>query len=80
MTPERLASIRRSFRLTQPQMAALLGVSGERTIRKWEIGERPIPATVDKLLSLLILSTHSTRQIMLRQARLDAGQSQWGAA
>lgn len=48
MTPEVFKNYRNLFGLSQSQMADLLGVKSDRTIRKWEDGENDIagPAIV----------------------------------
>lgn len=71
MSPDRLASIRAQLRLTQAEMAGLLGVQGERTVRKWEKGERPVPRMVAQFVRVLILSPEATRNMMIRQARIS---------
>lgn len=53
MTGDILKEIRLSLGFTQVQMAAALGASGDRTVRKWETGERPIPPTIAKLARVL---------------------------
>ena len=37
---------RDALRLSQAEIAAALHVSGGRTVRRWELGERPIPGPV----------------------------------
>lgn len=71
MSPDRLASIRAQLHLTQAEMAGLLGVHGERTVRKWEKGERPVPRMVEQFMRVLILSPETTRAMMIRQARIS---------
>ena len=43
MTPAEFKSIRHALGLSANRMARVLGVSGGRTIRKWEAGENDIP-------------------------------------
>lgn len=42
--------LRKKAGLTQAELAEYLGVHGERTIRKWENGERVIPQPIVKLM------------------------------
>ena len=54
MTGDELREIRTTaLRLTQSEFALAVGVSGDRTVRKWETGERPVPPAVAKLAELL---------------------------
>jgi len=43
MTPLEFKAAREKLGLTQSELAKLIGVSGARTIGKWENDERPIP-------------------------------------
>ena len=44
MTQEKFKEARQALGLTQRQLAAKwgMGLNGERTIRRWETGERPV--------------------------------------
>ena len=42
MTPERLREWRGTHKLTQEQLARVLGVTGQ-AVRNWEASRRPIP-------------------------------------
>ncbi len=44
MTSKQFKEIRQLLRLTQRQLAAEwgMGANGDRTIRRWETGERPV--------------------------------------
>lgn len=53
MTPAQLRTIRDSLGLTAEAFARLVGVSGGRTVRKWEAGDREIPGTVAILLKAI---------------------------
>ena len=53
MTPAALKTTRKSLRLSQAEFARVLGVSSDRTVRKWEDGERDVPKYVPILLDLL---------------------------
>lgn len=54
MTPEGLKTVRRELGHTQASLAAALelGPHGARTVRRWELGERPIPGPVAVLVRL----------------------------
>lgn len=55
MTPEQLKSARAQLGgLTQSQLAKIIGIKWDRTIRKWESGERPVPDAVAMLLNLFL--------------------------
>ena len=54
MTPKRLREIRRGLGWTQGQLAAEIGVSSARTVRRWELGERKVPEAVARLLRLML--------------------------
>ena len=49
MTPESFRDFRKSLQLSQSQMARAIGVGGDRTVRKWEEGERDIPGPVETI-------------------------------
>ncbi len=63
MTPEQFKDARQALGLSQKGMADLLGVSGDRTIRKWEEGERDISAPV-AILVRIILKFRDVRAFM----------------
>ena len=48
MTPTELKAIRTRYGLTQRQLAAILRIEDQRTVRRWEAGDRTIsgPATI----------------------------------
>lgn len=55
MTPERVRSIRVDvLDLTGDELAQVLGMSGGRTVRRWESGERAVPPSVAILLTLMV--------------------------
>ena len=43
MTPKQFKAARRELDLTQNGMAQALGIASDRTVRRWEAGERDIP-------------------------------------
>jgi len=51
-------TIRIKLGLTQDAMARKLLVSGQRTIRKWETGERKIPGPVAVALYSILRESH----------------------
>lgn len=58
MTPEELKSIRQSLRLSHARFAKLVRVSGEKTVRRWELpvgapDKRDIPGPVMVLAEAL---------------------------
>ncbi|WP_131669241.1 helix-turn-helix domain-containing protein [Psychrobacter pygoscelis] len=42
-TPANLKQLRQRLRLTQEQVAKIVGVAGNRQVRRWENGEQPMP-------------------------------------
>lgn len=56
MTPAALKTARETLGLSQAGLAHLLGMDSDapdRTVRRWELGERRVPDTVETLLWLL---------------------------
>jgi DNA-binding transcriptional regulator YiaG len=54
MTPATFKRIRtQRLGMTQSQLAAVLRINDIRTIRRWELGERPISGPVCYLMELL---------------------------
>jgi len=54
MTPKELTDARLRLGLSKEQLAAVLPVSGIRTIDKWESGQRGIPDTVATLIEVML--------------------------
>ncbi len=56
MTPEEVKAARKSLGLSQRGLAAalLMGVNGERQVRRWEDGETPISGPVRVALHCLV--------------------------
>ena len=54
MTPADFRAIRHRLGLSQAQLARALRVQSDRTIRKWEQGERDIPGPAQVLMALLV--------------------------
>ena len=55
MTPAELKSLRSRLGYTQQELAEAVGVS-RRAIIYWELGERAIPKTAEKLIKLMIIA------------------------
>ena len=54
MTPNEFKKSRKKLGLSQAELATMLGISGDRTIRKWEEGERTLPGPVIVLMGLIL--------------------------
>lgn len=52
MTPKKLRHLREGMGLTQDELAALLGVASGRVVRRWEAGDRIIPAPTSALCTV----------------------------
>lgn len=52
MKPRKLRQLREGMDLTQDELAALLGVASGRVVRRWEAGEREIPAPTAALCTV----------------------------
>lgn len=53
MTPAELKIMRKSLGLSQAEFARAVGVASDRTVRKWEDGEREIPGPVLTILGMI---------------------------
>ena len=53
MTPADLKSVRKSLGLSQAEFARVVGAASDRTVRRWEDGEREIPLHVYIMLDLI---------------------------
>lgn len=53
MTPSEFKAGRRGLGLSQSALARLFGVQSDRTVRKWECGERDIPGPAKVLMRWL---------------------------
>lgn len=61
MTPADLTAARKRLGLTQPQLGRALGLSdanADRTVRRWEQGDVPIPLSVE--IALWAFETEGT--------------------
>ena len=54
VTPLELKAARKVLGLTQNQLALALGMSGDRIVRRWESGERPVPGPAARLVRVFI--------------------------
>lgn len=53
MSPSTFREIRRRAGLSQSQLAKVLRISDERSVRRWEMGEREISGPVTLLMELI---------------------------
>lgn len=53
MTPKKIQSIRKRAGLSQSGLAALLRITDQRTVRRWESGETPITGPASIIMELL---------------------------
>ena len=53
MTPAEIISIRKRAGLSQSGLAALLRISDQRTVRRWETGDIPVSGPASIILELL---------------------------
>ena len=68
MTPDQLRTFRKSLGLSQAEFARAVGVSSDRTVRKWEDGERDIPGPVEALSDLAATIPAVGRELRRRAA------------
>ena len=54
MTKEEFKKARNDLGLSQEKLAVILRIGSDRTIRKWESGERKIPGPVIFLMEMLL--------------------------
>lgn len=66
MTPAALKSARRVLGLSAEGLARCLGVSGGRTVRKWEAGDRAIPGPVALLIERMLADAQSATPALHR--------------
>lgn len=53
MTPKEIKDIRNWLGLSQSDFAMMLGIASDRTIRRWEDGDKNIPGPVEVLCDLI---------------------------
>lgn len=53
MNPTELKAVRKRHDLTQRQLATILRIEDERTVRRWEAGDRAISGPATILLELM---------------------------
>jgi len=54
MSPDEFKAARDSLGLSQKDLAEIFGISTDRTVRRWEEGERDIPGSVLVLMELCL--------------------------
>lgn len=52
MTAKQLSVARRRLGMTQAELANALRVGHDRTVRRWELGQIPVPGPVEVLIQL----------------------------
>lgn len=52
-SPEGFKALRRRLRLEQDELADLLGLGSDRTLRRWEDNEKDIPGPVQLAMELI---------------------------
>ena len=53
MTPAQFKRIRKKLRLHQDELAEVLDIASDRTLRRWEAGQQDIPGPVMLLMELM---------------------------
>lgn len=67
MTPTRFKAARQQLGLSQSDLADLLGLEGDnrdRTVRMWEAGDRAIPASAARLLTMVVEAMATYRMVL----------------
>lgn len=59
MTPKQFQDTRERLGLSQAELALIFGVASDRTVRRWEAGERDIPGPVIVLMKLILRSAEA---------------------
>ena len=74
MNRHEFAAALKLLRLTQQEIARLLGVHGARTVRRWLTGERTVPGPVEAALTAWLIRgiPRPTRDGTLFRATLEA--------
>jgi len=54
MTPKQFKRARRMLGLSQPELADLLDIASDRTLRRWEAGQMDIPGPVLLVMELIM--------------------------
>jgi DNA-binding transcriptional regulator YiaG len=67
MMPDELKDARDRLGLSQNELARVLGVESNRTVRRWELGERDIPGSVE--LAVGLLTGDITKRAALARAK-----------
>ena len=70
MTPKQFQDYREKLGLSQAELALVFGVASDRTVRRWEAGERDIPGPVVVLMKL-ILRSQEAREVLGLKMPID---------
>lgn len=70
LTPHELKAARQRLGLSASRFAMVVNVESERTVRRWEAGERDIPGPVIVLTHLLLESPEARRLLRVEGAKL----------
>lgn len=63
MTPTQIKSIRKRAGLSQTDLATLLRITDQRTVRRWEAGDVPVSGPASIILEMLDAGELPTRYI-----------------
>jgi len=66
MTPTQFKDARERLGLSQAELSLVFGVATDRTVRRWEAGERDIPGPVIVLMKLIMRSAEARELLGLR--------------
>jgi DNA-binding transcriptional regulator YiaG len=66
MTPTQFKDARERLGLSQAELSLVFGVATDRTVRRWEAGERDIPGPVIVLMKLIMRSAEARQILGLR--------------
>lgn len=66
MTPTQFKDARERLGLSQAELSLIFGVATDRTVRRWEAGERDIPGPVIVLMKLILRSAEAREILGLR--------------
>lgn len=66
MTPTQFKDARERLGLSQAELSLIFGVATDRTVRRWEAGERDIPGPVIVLMKLILRSAEARQILGLR--------------
>jgi DNA-binding transcriptional regulator YiaG len=69
MTPTEVKAFRSSLGLSGNAFARLVGVESDRTVRRWEAGDRMIPGSIAVIQHLLAQLSATNRDKIIADAR-----------